>query len=309
MLMMMDPQRHNLGGDARRRLLKRLRGRVGPVISRGPRTDAPADELLALGVERFLPGTFYERTAIGFARLRRSLSPRALPGRMPAALARHLVCGDGPDGSEQPERRGPSACAARGDRHGQADSVGSDRARAIVFIDIESLGFIGKPLFLIGGLYATARPDGPWSLELVQYLARDYAEEEAILRAFAHDASGADLWVSFNGRTFDLPFLELRAAYFRLPALRPRRHLDLLPVARRCWAEQLPDCRLKTLERWICGRPRGSVDIESGRVPEAYHAFVRTGEPHELIQILGHNASDLTSLVDIYARAVAALDG
>jgi len=173
-------------------------------------------------------------------------------------------------------------------------------ADPVVCIDIESLGFIGRPLFLIGALHAAGREGC-----LTQYLARDYSEEEAVLRAFLDEAAAAPLWITFNGRTFDLPFLALRAAYFRLDPPRPGRHIDLLPVARRRWGARLPDCRLQTLERAICGRPPRRDDLPGGEIPTAYHAFVRTREPWEMLRVLQHNSDDLTTLLALLRAAQA----
>jgi len=247
------------------------------------RRDA-GDELLAAAVARELTGTRYEIAAAGYARLTRPLRRLVLPTQLPQGIWPFVS-------RPAEERRRPPG----------------EPVASVVLFDIESLGFIGRPLFLIGAVHGRHVAGELWDLEMVQYLARDYAEEEAILTAFREDASRADLCVSFNGRTFDLPFLELRAAYYRQEPYRPRQHLDLLPVARRCWGARLPNCRLKTLEHLICGRPRAGLDIDSARVPEAYHRFVRTGEPFELLEVLGHNATDLTSLLELHARAAAEL--
>ncbi|MBD3337269.1 MAG: hypothetical protein GF355_17290 [Candidatus Eisenbacteria bacterium] len=171
----------------------------------------------------------------------------------------------------------------------------SGSCRDTFFIDLETLGFIGRPLFLIGILHPTSRR----TAQLVQYLARDYAEEEAILHAFAARHGRPRRWVTFNGKAFDGPFLTERCRFHRLEPPRPREHLDLLHAARRVWRGVLPDCRLTTLESRVCGVWRGE-DVDGGRVPEAYHEFVRTGEPGELVQILKHNRHDLLTLGKLY---------
>jgi uncharacterized protein YprB with RNaseH-like and TPR domain len=81
--------------------------------------------------------------------------------------------------------------------------------------------------------------------------------------------------------------------------------LDLLPVARRLWGEQLPNCRLQTLERYVCGRRVRAGDIGGEEIPRAYHDYVRTGEPWEMMRILHHNASDLATLLQLLRAARA----
>jgi len=60
----------------------------------------------------------------------------------------------------------------------------------------------------------------------------------------------------------------------------------------------LPNCRLQTLERFVCGRARYN-DLDGALVPAAYHHFVRTGQTHEIGAILKHNALDLITLVEL----------
>lgn len=167
--------------------------------------------------------------------------------------------------------------------------------RGHLFLDLETLGFVGRPLFLVGLLHAT----GPGTGRLVQLLARDYAEEEDALRYFAEKYAAFPAWVTFNGKSFDVPSLRLRCAYHRLKAPGPQQHVDLLHIARRHFRGVLPDCRLKTLEARVCGRHRLD-DLDGSRVPDAYHRYVRDGDPTRLEPILRHNVEDLITLVELY---------
>ena len=164
-----------------------------------------------------------------------------------------------------------------------------------LFVDLETLGFVGRPLFLVGLLYAT----GPKTGELVQLVARDYAEEEGTLRFFAEEYAAFPAWVTFNGKSFDVPSLRLRYAFHRLSAPLPEEHVDLLHIARRHFRGVLPDCKLRTLERRVCGRHRVD-DLDGSRVPDAYHRYVRDGDPTWLEPILRHNIEDLITLVELY---------
>jgi uncharacterized protein YprB with RNaseH-like and TPR domain len=147
----------------------------------------------------------------------------------------------------------------------------------------------------VGLLHTTGSTTG----RLVQLLARDYAEEEETLRYFAEKYAGFPAWVTFNGKSFDVPSLRLRCAFHRLQAPGPEEHVDLLHIARRHFRGILPDCRLKTLESRVCGRRRVD-DLDGSRVPDAYHRYVRDGDPHLLEPILRHNVEDLVTLVELY---------
>ena len=167
----------------------------------------------------------------------------------------------------------------------------------VLMLDLETLGFLGRPLFLIG-VFRPAE-EGGW--EVAQFLARDYAEEEAVLHAFAGCARSLGIWVSFNGKSFDVPVLRNRAAYYgvRLPS--PDEHHDLLHVARRTYKGILPNCRLKTLESKIFGRVRYR-DLDGYSIPAAYHDFVRTGRSDEMVRILRHNRDDLATLARLHVH-------
>jgi uncharacterized protein YprB with RNaseH-like and TPR domain len=165
-----------------------------------------------------------------------------------------------------------------------------------IFLDLETTGLSCSPLFLIGTM---CWEDG--DLVVRQYLARDYSEERAAIARFARAFTGRKMLVTFNGKSFDMPYLRMRAASTRveLPAEPP--HFDLLHVCRRVWKDSLPNCKLQTLETHICRRPRYG-DIPGERIPEAYHAFVRTGDARRMVQILHHNMLDLVTMADLMVR-------
>jgi uncharacterized protein YprB with RNaseH-like and TPR domain len=166
--------------------------------------------------------------------------------------------------------------------------------RGALLLDLETCGFAGSAIFLIGLLHWK---QGEW--RLAQLLARDYSEELAILQHLHALAADKSVLVSFNGKSFDGPMIEDRRARYRLEPCTPRlRHCDLLHHARRRWRKQLPDCKLQTLERWICQRQRRG-DISGAQVPLAYHAYVRTGDVRALREILHHNALDLITLLQL----------
>ncbi|MCC6491935.1 MAG: ribonuclease H-like domain-containing protein [Pirellulales bacterium] len=169
----------------------------------------------------------------------------------------------------------------------------------LLLLDLETCGLAGSALFLVGLL---RRIDGCLAVELL--LARDYSEERAVLASLWQRLKGDEVVVTFNGKSFDWPMVVDRSRrHLLLRGAGPPAplHIDLLHATRRRWRGTLPDCRLKTLERHICGRMR-SEDIASHLIPAAYQQYVRTGFEREMDAILLHNAIDLTTMLDLAMR-------
>jgi len=184
-------------------------------------------------------------------------------------------------------------------RVSRATGVEAPRAEQMLFMDIETTGLGSTPLFLIGVM--TVEDDG---FAIRQYLARDYTEEPAVIRSFVAEMKAKQMLVTFNGKSFDMPYIRTRAAYHRLGGSPEPAHFDLLHESRRIWRSELPNCRLQTLESRICGRSRHD-DIEGADIPDAYHDFVRTGDASDIVLIAKHNVLDLLTMADLMVRMPA----
>jgi uncharacterized protein YprB with RNaseH-like and TPR domain len=189
-----------------------------------------------------------------------------------------------------------------------------------LFLDLETCGFAGSPVFLAGLLW---QDDGTMVLD--QLFARNYAEERAVLETLWRVAARNRVLVTYNGKSFDWPMVHDRSTRHHLgrdargsshstgqaPLTglgrhdpRPQlTHCDLLHHARRRWKGVLPNCKLQTLERFVCNRSRRD-DLSGSEVPTAYHEFVRTGVARQVGAIVHHNALDLVTLVQIALRLI-----
>lgn len=168
------------------------------------------------------------------------------------------------------------------------------------FLDLETCGFSGSMAFLVGVIH-----DSPDGLVLSQILARNYAEEAAMLFTLWQIMQSRGMLLTFNGKSFDWPMVIDRSTLHRLDAAGHTRaldhHIDLLHHGRRRYRRELPNCKLQTLERHLCGRRR-AADIPGSEIPEAYHHYVRTGDNAEMKSILHHNALDLLTLLQLSLR-------
>ena len=191
--------------------------------------------------------------------------------------------------------------------------------RSVVLLDLETCGLAGCMIFLAGLIH-----EDQGQLQVTQLWARDYSEEKPLLQSLWDLVQHKELLITFNGKSFDWPQVHDRSTLHHLGYRRPRdpsataaccpvthadrltpdqqrpepAHLDLLHPARRRWQRQLPNCRLQTLERYICGRQR-TGNIPGRDIPAAYHDYVRTGNTTAVQSILHHNALDLVTLLQL----------
>jgi uncharacterized protein YprB with RNaseH-like and TPR domain len=172
-----------------------------------------------------------------------------------------------------------------------ADSIDSE---GFSFLDIETLGIFSRPIILLGLAYL--RGD---RIHICQYLLRDIEEEPAALEAVFARLSESAALVTFNGKSFDIPYLQERAAYYGMPFPVNIPHFDLLHFSRRRWKGDFSNCRLQTLERSLFGMQR-KMDVPSALVPEFYEAYLTTGSPGPLVPIVEHNRQDVLSLVYLF---------
>lgn len=177
-------------------------------------------------------------------------------------------------------------------RRGASDAelLGLFQPQEVACLDIETTGlWANQPLFLVGLL----RVNGKQPV-LEQLLARHYREEKALLTYLAEVLATVKTVVTFNGKRFDLPYIEQRFIYHGLPQPQELFHVDLYFHARRL-PQELPNHRLVTLEQHFLGTEREG-DVPGYLVPTIYHRFVRTGEAELILPVLEHNAEDVLSL-------------
>jgi tetratricopeptide (TPR) repeat protein len=195
-----------------------------------------------------------------------------------------------------------------GSRGDFAPRSGRRRSRCrTVFIDLETTGLsggAGTVAFLVGcGFYDLG------AFQVRQFLLTSYSAERALLTAVAEFFDDAELIVSYNGKTFDVPVMETRWQFHRMQMpLEDVPHFDALHTARRLWKPRGEDqmdggCRLSTLERTLFDVRRVG-DVPGFEIPSRFFHFMRTGDPRPLEPVLEHNRLDLVSLAAVTARAV-----
>jgi uncharacterized protein YprB with RNaseH-like and TPR domain len=164
----------------------------------------------------------------------------------------------------------------------------------VLFFDIETTGLIPNTyVFLCGLMYLEK---GEFVVE--QLLARDYAEEVGVLACLSERFARFPQLITFNGVSFDVPFVKTRMDVLRVPCSANFHNLDLYGPSKRAFSGILPNNRLMTIERHLRGVSRRG-DIPGRYIPDAYHQFVHSGDARKIRSILYHNRMDLLATASL----------
>lgn len=193
--------------------------------------------------------------------------------------------------------KNPQKDAARNRKaSGETGDSSLPDVRRMVFWDTETtgLGGPGTYVFLVGLGYFE---DDAFVVR--QHFIRSPDEEPAMLQEIAATLPQWPTMTTFNGVSFDLPLLRSRMKANDITMdLQDSLHCDLLYGARRLWQQQLPNCRLQTLEQHILDFERQG-DVPSAQVPGMYFDYLETGDLASLDGVFHHNALDIISLAGV----------
>jgi len=162
-------------------------------------------------------------------------------------------------------------------------------------VDIETLGLSERPIILLG----IAKP-GKDHICSSQFLLRDIQDEPGAIWSLISQLEPDSSLITFNGRSFDIPYIKQRLAYYGLDASLDNMHFDILHFTRRALRHKLTDCKLETVEKYI-GIKRG-INIPGALVPHFYDTYLRTKNPGPLVAIVEHNKQDLLTLGTLFSK-------
>lgn len=164
------------------------------------------------------------------------------------------------------------------------------------FMDIETLGLSNVPIILIG----VAEIKGN-NIISSQYFLRDLDEEIAILKGYFSHLDEDSVHVTFNGKTFDVPYIKNRLRYHRIDVDFDLAHLDLMYFAKYLWRDELPNCQLQTIEKYKFGLERVD-DVPGQYIPGYYNTYLSEKNIGPMIPIIEHNRQDIVSLADFLMK-------
>lgn len=169
-------------------------------------------------------------------------------------------------------------------------------AEQCLYFDIETTGLSAKTSFvyLIGCMYLE---QGAWQLRQ-WYISKSNEEFEMLENFFAFIRPFTCI-IHYNGRSFDLPYLQNKARAYLLPEPFSGKdsvdlYSELRPYAKVLGMDTM---RLPALEQRL-GIQR--QDHYSGKelIP-IYHSWQKTKTPKQLDKLLLHNQEDITSLMAV----------
>ena len=164
------------------------------------------------------------------------------------------------------------------------------------FMDIETLGLSNVPIILIG----IAELKGNRIIS-TQYFLREIYEEGAVIEAYLSHLDEDSVHVTFNGKSFDVPFIKNRCLYNRIDANMDFPHLDLMYFAKNLWKDQLPNCQLQTIERELFGIEREG-DVPGQYIPDYYNSYLNEKNIGPIVPIIEHNRQDIVSLASFLEK-------
>jgi uncharacterized protein YprB with RNaseH-like and TPR domain len=167
----------------------------------------------------------------------------------------------------------------------------------LVFFDIETTGLSPNACpVILAGSYSPAD-------ETICQLFCERPEDEAeLLESFSNTLTAADVLVSFNGNSFDLPFMQARIKQLGLSIQPPIcQKLDLYRLLEHYSGlrQHLPDLRQKTIERYLGLDHLRTDTIDGSEIISLYTRWLRQQDETARSTILLHNADDVRQLAGL----------
>ena len=166
--------------------------------------------------------------------------------------------------------------------------------------DIETTGLYAAHDMIISASFID--PDGSG---LVQYFTESPSSEDFTISQILNEIADCDCLITFNGNSFDIPFVLTRARKYGLADKLPlTRNLDVYRLLKSYWqlAPRMESLRQKAVEQALGIDWQRTDMIGGGECISLYNSYIRTGaaEPKELILL--HNADDVRQLAAICGK-------
>ena len=169
----------------------------------------------------------------------------------------------------------------------------------LLFIDTETSSLssgTGAVVFMVGLAYFDQT-----HLKVIQLFLDSPRDELEFLAYLDSILANFSTFVSYNGKSFDIPMLKSRFIMNRLPVqFAGYQHIDLLHIARRIWKLRLESRKLGDIEREILDYQRSSQEIPGWLVPQIYFDYLESADAEPLAGVFYHNEIDVISLAALF---------
>lgn len=165
----------------------------------------------------------------------------------------------------------------------------------VVIMDIETTGLVSeKDHVIVGGLLGFKDDKA----ETIQFFADTPSAEKQLLEDFMPFLRAADVIISYNGDSFDLPFLNKRLQKNGMDDFIPGyKSFDLYRILRKSsFSRILPNLKQKTVEQYMGISFERADEISGRECVEYYLKYQETGDAALKAAILLHNGDDLVQL-------------
>ena len=178
-------------------------------------------------------------------------------------------------------------------------------------LDIETTGLSpATSKFILGGLFNLQ------TNTMHQIFAENRGEEKEALKAFYAELSELDMVITYNGKHFDMPFIEkrMRACGIKetcaesvsiAPALPYNLDIYLVVNGHSPIKKLVPNLKQKTVESYMGLWQSRTDEISGAESVELYNRYEKTGSSELEAKILLHNCDDvlqLTRLIKVLGK-------
>ncbi len=167
--------------------------------------------------------------------------------------------------------------------------------------DIETTGLMSFRDKIISASFCEDPDKAP-----LQLFSEGADDEAKVVARILEELAGYDCIVTYNGDSFDLPFVLARAKKYKLAERLPLFwSADLYRWLKRYWpmAERMPSLRQKSVEQALGLAPERTDEIGGGECIPLYNHYLLTRDPADRETILLHNADDVRQLARIEQAA------
>ena len=163
--------------------------------------------------------------------------------------------------------------------------------------DIETTGLYPTRDRIISASFTD--PDGK---DLRQYFSESSASEHLTVSSVLSELEDCDVLITYNGQSFDVPFVLARAKKYGLTdKLPPFLNADIYRWLKSYWplAQSLPSLSQKAVEQ-VLGLDDGRTDrINGGECIKLYSEYINLDDQHAKDLILLHNGDDVRQLAAV----------